>query len=353
MYCTIMANVARRLTILACVILALVAGGVSMFWLYGAERLKATVAIWEAQWRAQGGEVSYQNFQLSGFPLWFRVQVDRPVLGRPQSPSPWHWEGPSVRLRMSPFAPRGRARFPGEHKLDITIVGVPVALLVAAKDAEARYRSSRGETLYAVHGEALSVRVNNEPPLTVHALDFEVVHLRDVVDHLKASARFAFELDDVMLPQGSLPEQFRSRKIDLARLKGEIMGPFERSFTRASATAWRDTGGTVEITALELRWGPLNVVAVGTVALDENLQPLAALTATITGFNETIDALRAAGTIQQNEADSAKALLTLLAKPPRLLGGPPEIAVPITIQNQRLSLGPVALMMLPPIAWPD
>jgi hypothetical protein len=254
---------------------------------------------------------------------------------------------------MSPFAPRGRARFPGEHKLNITMFGVPLMLLIAAKDAEARYRNSRGETLYAVLGDELSVQVNNGPPLTVHGLDFQFVHLRDVLDHLKTSARFAFELDDVMLPQGSLPEQFRSQKIDLARLKGEVMGPFETSFSRAAATAWRDTGGTVEITALELRWGPLNVVAIGTMALDENLQPLAALTATITGFNETIDALTAAGTIPQNEADSAKALLNLLAKPPRLLGGPPEIAVPLTIQNQRLSLGPVALMMLPPIEWPD
>lgn len=348
-----MANVARRLTILACVVLALVAIGVSVFWLYGAERLKTTAAIWDANWRAQGGEISYQNFELSGFPLWFRVRVERPIVARPQSSSPWRWEGPAVRLRMSPFAPRGRARFPGEHKLDITMLDVPVALLIAAKDAEARYRSNRGGTLYAVLGEKMSVRVNEGAPLTIDHLDFEVVQLRDALDHLKPSARFAFELDDVVLPQGSLPEQFRSRKIDLARLKGEVMGPFTPSFTRAAATAWRDLGGTVEIAGLELRWGPLNVVAVGTMALDENLQPLAALTATVTGFNETIDALTAAGTIQRNEADSAKALLNMLAKPPRLLGGPPEIAVPVTIQNQRLSLGPVALMMLPPIEWPD
>jgi hypothetical protein len=348
-----MTNVARRLTILACVVLALVAAGVSVFWLYGAERLKSTVAVLDANWRAQGSVVSYQNFQLSGFPLWFRVRVDQPVVARPQSPSPWRWEGPTVRLRMSPFAPRGRARFPGEHKLDITMLGLPVTLLIAARDAEARYRNIRGEALYGVLGKELSVQVNGQPPLTVRGLDFEVLHFRDVIDHLKASAHFAFDLDDVMLPQGSLPEQFRSQKIDLARLKGDIMGPFEPSFTRPAATAWRDTGGTVEVTELELRWGPLNIVAVGTMALDENLQPLAALTATITGFNETIDALTTTGTIQQSEADAAKTLLNLLAKPPSLLGGPPEIAVPITVQNQRLSLGPVALMMLPLIEWPD
>src|SRR3989338_4618919 len=117
-----MANVARRLTILACVVLTLVAIGLSAFWLYGAERLRTTATLWEAHWRDQGGEISHENFRLNGFPLWFRVQVDKPVVGQPQSNSPWHWEGPPVRIRMSPFAPRGRARLPGQHRLDLTML---------------------------------------------------------------------------------------------------------------------------------------------------------------------------------------------------------------------------------------
>lgn len=348
-----MANVARRLTILACVVLALVAGGVSAFWLYGAERLKETVAILDAHWRAQGGEISYDNFRLNGFPMWFRIQVDNPVVALPHANSPWRWQGPPVRMRMSPFAPRGRTLFPGKHHLDLTVLGRPVSLAINAGDAEGRYRGRASESSYAVLGETLSVSVNGQPPLTVDHLDFAVTRLHGVTDHLKPSARFAFEIDNVLLPPGSLPEQFRSRPIDLALLRGKVLGPFTPDFNRAAATAWRDLGGTVEIDSLELRWGPLKLVAVGTMALDENLQPLAALTATVTGFNETIDALTATGAIQKKEADAAKALLALLAKPPRLLGGPPEIAVPVTIQNQRLSLGPVALMMLPPIEWPD
>ena len=348
-----MANVARRLTILACIVLVLVIGGLSAFWLYGAERLKQTVAIVEANWRAQGGVISYENFRLDGFPMWFRIQVDKPVVGLPQANSPWHWEGPPVRMRMSPFAPRGRVMFPGRHRLDITVFGAPVTLAIEARDAEGRYRGRVSEASYAVLGNVLSISINGQPPLTVKNLDFQVTQLRGVTDHLKPSAEFSFEIDDVGLPQGSLPEQFGNRPIDLALLQGQVLGPFKPDFNRAAATGWRDSGGTVEIEALELRWGPLKLVAVGTMALDENLQPLAALTATITGFNETIDALTVTGAIPKNEAESAKSLLGLLAKPPRLLGGPPEITVPVTIQNQRLSMGPVALMTLPPIQWPD
>lgn len=348
-----MANVARRLFILACVVVTLVAVGVTAFWLYGAGRVETAIAILESDWRSQGGEISHENFRVSGFPLWFRAQVDKPVVGMPQSRAPWRWEGPPVRVRMSPFAPRGRAQFPGRHRLDLTVLGVPVTLAIEGRDAEARYRGRASEALYAVMGEKLGVSVDGQPPLTIDHLDFEVIHLRGATDHLKPSARFAFAIDDIMLPQGSLPEQFRNRPIDLARLRGEVLGPFTPDFNRPAAVAWRDLGGTVEITALELRWGPLKIVALGTLALDGNLQPLAALTATITGFNEAIDALTVAGAIQKNEADGAKSLFKLLAKPPRLLGGPPEIVMPVTIQNQRLSVGPVALMTLPPIQWPD
>lgn len=346
-------NIARRLTILACVVLVMVVAGLSAFWLYGAERLKQTVAIIEGNWRAQGGELSYENFRLDGFPMWFRIRVDKPVVGLPQARSPWHWEGPPVRMRMSPFAPRGRTLFPGSHKLTITVFGAPVVLTIDAKNAEGRYRGRIGEARYEVVGDTLSVAVNGQAPLGVRHLDFEVTQFRGVTGHLKPSAEFSFEIDDVTLPAGSLPEQFRSRPIDLALLQGKVLGPFRPDFNRAAATAWRDIGGTVEVESVELRWGPLKLVAVGTMALDENLQPLAALTATITGFNETIDALASTGALQKNEADSAKTLLGLLAKPPRLLGGPPEITVPVTIQNQRLSLGPVALMTLPSIQWPD
>ena len=40
--------------------------------------------------------------------------------------------------------------------------------------------------------------------------------------------------------------------------------------------AWRDAGGTIELDNLQLEWGGLGVNATGTVALDQNLQPIGA-----------------------------------------------------------------------------
>ncbi|MEE9194263.1 MAG: DUF2125 domain-containing protein, partial [Alphaproteobacteria bacterium] len=97
---------------------------------------------------------------------------------------------------------------------------------------------------------------------------------------------------------------------------------------------------------LKVHWGPLNFSATGTLALDQDLQPLLAMTATITGFNETIDALAAARAIKARDATVAKMLLSLLAKRPGG-GGPAELKIPLTVQDGKLFVGPVALMKVP------
>lgn len=347
-----MPNIARRLAILALFVLLLMALGLCGFWLLGAERLRGSLTAWEQDWRARGGEISHDDFRITGFPMWFRAEFDHPVVGWAGGQSPWRWRGPPVRMRASPFAPRAQAQFPGRHQLFLTVLGAPLDLNIEARTAVARFRQGGGETRYGLHGTGLDLLMNGETRLSVAQLDGEILQLRGATDHLKPSWRVSVELDDVMPPAELLPEHFRA-KVDVASLQADVMGPFRPAFNRAAASAWRDLGGTVEITSLELRWGALTINAVGTMALDDELQPLAALTATVTGFNQTIDALRSTGAIQQREADAAKALLNLLAKSPRLLGGQPELSVPITIQNQRLSLGPIALFTVPRIDWPN
>jgi len=113
---------------------------------------------------------------------------------------------------------------------------------------------------------------------------------------------------------------------------------------------WRDDGGTVEIQRLALGWGPLSVTADGTLALDEGLQPQAALSAHVTGYGETVDALLRAGMVKPRAAFIAKLALGAMAKTPAN-GGPPEIAVPVTIQDGKLYVGPAALLVMPRIDW--
>ncbi len=115
---------------------------------------------------------------------------------------------------------------------------------------------------------------------------------------------------------------------------------------------WRTGGGAVEIHSLEIVWPPLTAAVTGTAALDDLLQPVGAFSARLTGFFEVVDALVAGGTIENKDASMARIVLGLLARTPPS-GGPSELSVSITAQEQKLYAGPVMLMELPTIIWPD
>jgi hypothetical protein len=347
-----MSNITRRLMIVTLLVFLLAGLGLSGFWVFGADRLRANLNQWAEVWRAEGNLVAYKPFTVSGFPLYFRARLDDFAIAGGGASSPWRWQAPTILLRASPFAPtRARADFTGEHKVVAELFGVPVAFTAATKDGVARVQR-RGESHMGgveLHNSSLVIE-GVSGIFTLKEALLDAFHTRRVNDNTKPSAGLTVALDELILPVGLLPGTLGTR-IDSLNLDAEVRGAIGPEVNTATVAAWRDGGGTVEISDFALRWGPLRIKAEGTMALDGSLQPLAAFTATMTGFNETIDLLVAEGALDPRDASAAKTLLSLLAKTP-LTGGAPEIAAPLTIQNQRLSVGPVPLFTLRPIVWP-
>lgn len=119
-----------------------------------------------------------------------------------------------------------------------------------------------------------------------------------------------------------------------------------------SLWAWMDNGGMIEVHKLEIVWPPISVTAAGSMALDEELQPSGTFSANIQGFFETLDILRAEGIVRSQDSAMAKIVLGLLTRPPPN-GGPPELSVSMTINDQKLYAGPVMIMKLPLVTWPN
>ncbi len=109
-------------------------------------------------------------------------------------------------------------------------------------------------------------------------------------------------------------------------------------------------GGVLQIQRFVANWGPLAVTAEGTLALDGQMQPLFAGTATVRGYSEAIDALVQARMMAPNQATGAKIALAAMAKPADD-GGPPAAKLPITIQDGFLFVGPLKLAQMPRIVW--
>jgi hypothetical protein len=135
-------------------------------------------------------------------------------------------------------------------------------------------------------------------------------------------------------------------------LQGALDGPVPRAHTLGErAAAWRDGGGTLEIQHLAVNWGPLDLTASATLALDEQQQPMGTGSARVIGYAETLDALASHGVISKSAATAAKAVLSLLAHSPED-GGPPDVEVPLTLQYRTLSMRQVPLLRLPELDWP-
>jgi hypothetical protein len=117
------------------------------------------------------------------------------------------------------------------------------------------------------------------------------------------------------------------------------------------ATAWRDDGGRLVVHRLALGWGPLGLSGSATMALDEHMQPTAAATVRLVGYDATLDALASAGAITQHAALAAKAVLALLARRPDG-GGAPTVELPLTLEDGTLSAGRFPLLRLPRFVWP-
>ncbi len=347
-----MTDITRRLMIVTLLVFLLAGLGLSGFWVFGADRLRANLNQWAEVWRAEGNHVAYKPFAVTGFPLYFRARLEDFAIAGGGASAPWRWQTPALRLRASPFAPtRARADFTGEHKVVAELFGVPVAFTAATKNGVARVQRRGNSQMGGVELHDSSLVIDGvSGGFTLKEALIDAFYNRAVSGPTTPSAGLAVALDDLILPAGLLPGQLGTR-IDSLNLDAEVMGAIGPEVNTATVAAWRDGGGTVEITDFALRWGPLRIKAEGTMALDASLQPLAAFTATMTGFNETIDLLVAEGALDPRDASAAKTLLSLLAKTP-LTGGAPEIAAPLTIQNQRLSVGPVPLFTLRPIVWP-
>jgi len=163
-------------------------------------------------------------------------------------------------------------------------------------------------------------------------------------------ATFAVTSEAIALPAGikwPLGPNISSLSVD-GRLNGPL--PETREITRW-AEAWRDGGGSLEITHLTVGWGPLGLTSSATLALDDQLQPMGSGNGRFVGYAETLDRLAAGGMLTKSAATAAKAVLSLIAGTSDT-DEPSAVDVPLTLQYRTLSMRQVPLLRLPEVDWP-
>jgi hypothetical protein len=330
-------------------VLVAVAVGLAGYTVYWFD-LKDRAALWTERWRQhwldQGVEVTAASQTIGGFPYRLVVEAAPLSIASVRGAPAWRWSGARVRAIAQPWTlNHWIALVDGDQRLELDYGGRRATLT-------ARAQSTRSSLVLADAGDrwrsATAIRAMTIQPLdrpetlTIATLE---VHARRPDDQDAPRIEGALAIESMTLPDaagGGL-----GRDIQTFRLDGRVNGPGPDSLEPAAIIAWRDAGGTLDVHALALDWGPLIMSASGTLALDSDLRPIGAFNTRMRGFAVLIDRLIEQGTVDPLIGQAAKAALYLLADN-RAAGGP-VLAVPITLQDGWLSVGPVPLIKLEPI----
>lgn len=302
---------------------------------------------------AGGGTFEAKTVSVSGFPFEFVVDInDVHVSGR-SARGPWDWRANHVRAHLSPWRPEeGRFELAGTHRVRFHAGRLPVNLEITAEKAPGQVTKGGGGApgTVKVAPEGLEIRDSHTGAgLSAARARLELFHYPNRAARAgESAAGVLIDVRDAALPDG--PWRVLGTTISRLGLETQVLGGLPQTMDRAALTRWRSQGGTLEIKNLAVQWGPARLEASGTAALDSALQPEAALTASIVGYDETVDALVAAKILREQMADGVKLVLSMLARGSRP-GEKPVINVPLSLQDRTVFVGPARLLRLPAVKW--
>jgi len=334
-----------RLLLGLALLLALLGAGHAMLWRLAAERLEQGFQRWAELRRAQGWQVTHAPPQRGGWPLSASLTLPGFRLAAPPGGlfGGLAWQAATVRLRILPADLR--------------------TLQVEARGPQRLIADSRELPFVADRLSAALPLAENAPPDSARIMAHQLrlgppagaVTVTEAEATLNggspaegdASLTLALTLNGVTLPW-ALP---LGRQVEAASLEMALMGalPGGQAPTRRAA-AWRDAGGTLELRALTLHWGEVAASAAATLALDAALQPTGAGTLRVAGAAQGLEALSEAGLLPARTASLGRSLVPLMARPDPA-GGPPQIEVPLTLEDRTLAAARIPLLRLPTIDW--
>ncbi|SDH36099.1 DUF2125 domain-containing protein [Roseospirillum parvum] len=338
---------------------AVLAAAYGAFWFMIASSAEEEITAWFDARAAEGYRVTRGTLAREGFPGPVRLRLSGAAIevANPRRGAVV-FEGfapETVTVTVEPWAPTTTiVSLPGRQQVSFSVNGRSRVATITGNTLTALVESGgRGLAGLTVDLQQVAVRgaLGGGETFTLARLDGRLTALASEVPQPAADTptwRLGLQLADLDLPpQAGLPLGSRLDNLDL---DARLLGPLPALPVGEAVNAWREAGGTLEVDRLSLDWPPLDVLTEGTLALDDFMQPEGALTARVRGFFEAVDSLAARGVVRSRDASMARIVLGVLAKRPPG-GGPPELKVPVTLQQQMLYVGPMPLLALPTIRW--
>ncbi|MFM2129780.1 MAG: hypothetical protein RL477_1326 [Pseudomonadota bacterium] len=333
----------------------LVIAAVTAMWFAGAAEVRQQIAAIGRNAVGADGQFTVGTLDVTGFPFAYEARLGDIALNGRDARGTWEWRAEKATVTLSPWLGRAASfDLAGQHRLRFRLGRLPLDMEITAARApgEVQFGSASAPALYKLSPEGVRIHeISTNADIKAEKGAFQLFLYppgERKTANTQPVAGLLVELSGIDLP----PAMGRFLAPRLAKLAAEVqvLGLLPAPVDRRNMARFREAGGSIEVRNLALHWGPARIDGSGTMTLDAGLQPEASFAARMTGFEETADALVAAGLIRAQEAQGVKLLLSLMARRSDP-GRGAEIRVPITIQDRSIYVGPARLARLPQVRW--
>ena len=329
----------------------------TVYWFIVTDEIRKQVEAFAAN-PPHGLVTGWSDFSMRGYPYRIAADFRHPSLAAPAAPEQWEWRSDRATVALLPYNLRhAMLTFGHEHAISYRDVrnGSANGIRATVEKAQASYVDLRdlpvGRIAIDVNGlDARHSRAGRDTErlratrLQLHARPA----LTEEEELIPAAYDFALRTEEVEVEgMRRLPVLGNNiaHLLMQARLRAVPGTPHVSAVELLDA--WRDSGGTLAISDLIVKWGPLDLTANGELALDRRNRPEGRLDARVKDFKGLLDALERDGFVKEEEARLALAGLTLVSQ---FQGNrSDEILVPVIMREGRLYLGPLAVAELEPL----
>lgn len=338
--------------------------------------LVALVALYTVYWIGVSGEVrkaienfaasetrvatSWDNFSVGGYPFRIEAGFLSPAARAPGTPEEWQWQGEGASLSLLPYNLRHAIlTLEGEQRLSYLDLRTRERrrneMRFTAGSARASYvalaarpfgrlaidiEALEGEHRLGASGETQNMTAKR---LQLHARPAETPEGGEVPD----SYDLALQAEDIDIGGAAIPALGQNMTLFLAQTRLRAVPPTNHASLVELMREWQAAGGTLAISDLVVKWGPLDLYASGELGLDAAHRPEGQLEARITDFEGLLDAMVEDGLVEEREARVALAGLVLVSQFQGKKSN--EVRMPVIMRDGRLYLGPLAVARLDPL----
>ena len=333
--------VRRRALVIAAVLMITVSAVYGAWWSIVVAETEAAIENWIGQRRSQGWKINFDRLVTAGFPFAVRIKIDEPRV----AVGPWQWRSEGLNITGTPWS-LAEVKFDlsGSHGGQVVLDGSleTFTLRADALNGTAALKDGRLQGLQS-KGEGLHLRLEGRNQIFSLA-EFEIKgEQQDPV-----TLDWGLRMRALQLPMSlHIPLGPRLQYLDA---KGQLAGSLSGDTLKAALSAWRDRGGRLTVTMLDMNYMPLRIAGDGTFALDSALQPVGVFSSRARGVMKTVDTLVDTGLIKSMESVATKLVLAALSKTPEG-GGERYLDLPLTLENRTLSAGPFKLLRFHPVRW--